>query len=172
MKIILLGYMASGKSSIGKIVAEKYTLPFIDLDDYIEKQEGKSVSAIFKDKGEIYFRRKENECLQELLQYENDFVLSLGGGTPCYANNMQLINESTTSISIYLQAKVGTIVDRLKNEKEQRPLVANLNENDLDEFVAKHLFERSFFYNQATYKINIDIKDKETICSEIYSLLT
>ncbi|MGG8494932.1 shikimate kinase [Tenacibaculum sp. TC6] len=172
MKIILLGYMASGKSSIGKIVAEKYTLPFIDLDDYIEKQEGKSVSAIFKDKGEIYFRRKENECLQELLHHENNFVLSLGGGTPCYANNMQLINESVTCLSIYLQAKVATIVNRLKNEKEQRPLVANLNENDLDEFVAKHLFERSFFYNQATYKVNIDTKDIETICSEIYSLLT
>ncbi|WP_431165388.1 shikimate kinase [Tenacibaculum halocynthiae] len=172
MRIIFLGYMASGKSTIGKIVAKKYNLPFIDLDDYIEKKEKKTVSEIFQSKGEIYFRKKENEYLKELVEAEDNFVLSLGGGTPCYGNNMDLIKESKNTISFYLRASISTIINRLKSEKEQRPLVANLKNDDLNEFVAKHLFERSYFYNQAKHSIAIDTKKIDEICNEIYSLLT
>ncbi len=172
MRIIFLGYMASGKSTIGKIVAKKYDLPFIDLDDYIEKKENKTVSEIFQNKGEIYFRKKENEYLKELVEAEDNFVLSLGGGTPCYGNNMDLIKESKKTISFYLRASISTIINRLKSEKEQRPLVANLKNDDLNEFVAKHLFERSYFYNQAKHTIAIDTKEIDEISNEIYSLLT
>ncbi|WP_435262624.1 shikimate kinase [Tenacibaculum sp. nBUS_03] len=172
MRIFFLGYMASGKSTIGKIVAKKYNLSFIDLDNYIENREQKTVSEIFQTKGEIYFRKKENEYLKELIKTEENFVLSLGGGTPCYGNNMSLIGKSKNTISFYLKASIGTITDRLKNEKEQRPLVANLKDEDFNEFVAKHLFERSYFYNQATHNISIDTKKTDEICNEIYSLLT
>ncbi|CAM1354391.1 shikimate kinase [Tenacibaculum halocynthiae] len=172
MRIFFLGYMASGKSTIGKIVAKKYNLPFIDLDDYIEKKENKTVSEIFQSKGEIYFRKKENEYLKELVEAEDNFVLSLGGGTPCYGNNMDLITKSKNTISFYLRASISTIINRLKSEKEQRPLVANLKNDDLNEFVAKHLFERSYFYNQAKHTIAIDTKEIDEICNEIYSLLT
>ncbi|SEE52240.1 shikimate kinase [Tenacibaculum sp. MAR_2010_89] len=172
MRIFFLGYMASGKSTIGKIVAKKYDLPFIDLDDYIEKKENKTVSEIFQSKGEIYFRKKENEYLKELVEAEDNFVLSLGGGTPCYGNNMDLITKSKNTISFYLRASISTIINRLKSEKEQRPLVANLKNEDLNEFVAKHLFERSYFYNQAKHTIAIDTKEIDEICNEIYSLLT
>ncbi|RBW56553.1 shikimate kinase [Tenacibaculum sp. E3R01] len=172
MRIFFLGYMASGKSTIGKIVAKKYDLPFIDLDDYIEKKENKTVSEIFQSKGEIYFRKKENEYLKELVEAEDNFVLSLGGGTPCYGNNMDLITKSKNTISFYLRASISTIINRLKSEKEQRPLVANLKNDDLNEFVAKHLFERSYFYNQAKHTIAIDTKEIDEICNEIYSLLT
>ncbi|WP_299133985.1 shikimate kinase [uncultured Tenacibaculum sp.] len=172
MRIFFLGYMASGKSTIGKIVAKKYDLPFIDLDDYIEKKENKTVSEIFQSKGEIYFRKKENEYLKELVEAEDNFVLSLGGGTPCYGNNMDLITKSKNTISFYLRASISTIINRLKSEKEQRPLVANLKNEDLNEFVAKHLFERSYFYNQAKHTIAIDTKEIDEICNDIYSLLT
>ena len=172
MKIILLGYMASGKSTIGKLIAKEYNLQFVDLDDYIEQKEQKNIPEIFKDNGEIYFRKKETEYLVELLNKKEDFVLSLGGGTPCYGNNMEHIKSVKKVCSIYLKANSTTIVERLKEEKENRPLVAELNNEDLLEFVAKHLFERNYYYNMAHFKVQIDNKSIGEICNEIYSLLT
>ena len=171
MKIILLGYMASGKSTIGRILASEKEIPFIDLDTYIEDKEAQSVSDIFKNKGEIYFRLQENKYLKELLANEDSFILSLGGGTPCYAGNMDLMTKAVGIPSFYLRANIKTIVDRLVNEKTQRPLVADLSDEKLTEFIAKHLFERSYFYEQATHKINIDNKDVNTITKEVIEIL-
>ncbi|MCL4137402.1 UNVERIFIED_CONTAM: hypothetical protein GTU68_026081 [Idotea baltica] len=112
MKIVLLGYMASGKSSIGKKLSKRLAMNFIDLDDYIIEKEKLSISEIFETKGEIYFRLIENRYLKEILQNNHNFILSLGGGTPCYANNMELINKENVT-SIYLQGSVSTMVKRL-----------------------------------------------------------
>jgi shikimate kinase len=166
MKIIVLGYMASGKSTIGKEISKKLDMNFIDLDVYISEQEKKSISEIFKIKGEIYFRKIENLYLKELLNNEGDFVLSLGGGTPCYANNMELI-QSSKAKSIYIQASIPTLVTRLIKEKSTRPLVADLENGKITEFVAKHLFERRFFYEQAAITLNIENKSIPEIVSEI-----
>ncbi|TXD49223.1 shikimate kinase [Polaribacter sp. IC073] len=166
MKIILLGYMASGKSTIGKEVSKKLYMNFIDLDDYISEQEKMSVLEIFKIKGEIYFRRIENTYLKEILNSEGNFVLSLGGGTPCYANNMELIKNSEAK-SVYIKASINTLVARLINEKSKRPLVASLDNEKITEFVAKHLFERRFFYEQADITLSIDKKTIEEIVTEI-----
>ncbi|WP_435254807.1 shikimate kinase [Tenacibaculum sp. A30] len=164
MKIVLLGYMASGKSTISKILAEKMKISFIDLDAYIEEKEKMSVSDVFKEKGEIYFRKQEHVYLKELLDKKEDFVLSLGGGTPCYAGNMNVLLSYDDVTSIYLKTSIQTIKERLVNEKSQRPLVARLNEDELAEFIAKHLFERSYYYNQATHKLVVDNKDvNETV---------
>ncbi|MDO6675694.1 AAA family ATPase [Tenacibaculum sp. 1B UA] len=171
MKIILLGYMASGKSTIGRFLAEKKHIPFIDLDEYIEKREGKTVSDIFELKGEIYFRKQEHVFLKELLEKEEGFILSLGGGTPCYAGNMDVLLNFKNVKSVYLKTSINTIVDRLRNEKSQRPLVARLNKEELAEFVAKHLFERSYYYNQATYKLVVDNKSVYEIIGELQELL-
>ncbi len=167
MKTVLLGYMASGKSTIGKILATEVGVPFIDLDHYIEAQENKTVTEIFNEKGEIYFRLQEHKYLKELLNSKDSFILSLGGGTPCYANNMDLLNSSENTISFYLKATIKTLVDRLNNQQDQRPLVANLSPNELKEFIAKHLFERSFYYEQAAHNIYIDEKEIATIVSDI-----
>lgn len=172
MKIILLGYMASGKSTIGKFLATKMYLPFIDLDAYIETKEKKTISEIFKDEGEIYFRLKEHQYLKKLLAKEDHFILSLGGGTPCYARNMEFISQDNNSKSVYLKASIKTIVNRLQRSKNKRPLIANLNNEKLYEFVAKHLFERSYFYNKATIKMNVDNKSIEEITNELLFLLT
>ena len=166
MKIIVLGYMASGKSTIGKEVSKKLDMNFIDLDVYISEQEKKSISEIFKIKGEIYFRKIENLYLKELLNNEGDFVLSLGGGTPCYANNMELI-QSSKAKSIYIQASIPTLVTRLIKEKSTRPLVADLENEKITEFVAKHLFERRFFYEQAALTMNTENKTIQEIVLEI-----
>ncbi|MGG6231377.1 shikimate kinase [Tenacibaculum sp. SDUM215027] len=171
MKIILLGYMASGKSTIGRFLAEKKHIPFIDLDEYIEKKEGKTVSEIFELKGEIYFRKQEHVFLKELLEKEEDFIISLGGGTPCYAGNMDVLLSFKDVKSVYLKTSINTIVDRLRNEKSQRPLVARLNKEELAEFVAKHLFERSYYYNQATYTLTVDNKSIDDTIEELQELL-
>ena len=171
MKIVLIGYMASGKSTIGKLLAHNMYLPFIDLDQYIEEKEGKTISEIFEDKGEIYFRYQEHFYLKELLASENKFVLSLGGGTPCYAGNMKLISDNEGSKSIYLQASIKTLTERLTNKKEKRPLVAELSNEKLTEFVAKHLFERREFYEQSNFKIKVDDKEINEIVTELRVLL-
>lgn len=170
MKIVLLGYMASGKSSVGKRLSKKLFMRFIDLDDYIIEKERLSISDIFKMKGEVYFRLIENRYLKELLSKKEDFILSLGGGTPCYANNMEEINRSD-GISIYLNGNTSTMIERLIRKKAKRPLIASLEDDKIPEFVAKHLFERRSFYEQAKMTIKIDGKKKKEVAKEIIELL-
>ncbi|MBT8395141.1 MAG: shikimate kinase [Bacteroidia bacterium] len=168
MKIILLGYMASGKSTIGRLLVKIFGYKFIDLDSFIEKKEEKSISDIFKDKGEVYFRKVENLYLKKLLANQENCIISLGGGTPCYANNMQLIKEDRNAISFFLKTSVKEIVNRLIIEKDERPLVSGIDSKDsMTEFVSKHLFERNPFYSKADYVLNTDGKAKEKIVEEI-----
>ena len=162
--------MASGKSTIGREISKKLDMKFIDLDDYISKREKRSISEIFKVKGEIYFRRIESLYLSEILNSKDSFILSLGGGTPCYSNNMDLILNSEAA-SIYIKAGIKTLVSRLTAEKNKRPLVAELEDDKLVEFVAKHLFERGFFYEQASMTVNTEDKSAEEITTEIRILL-
>jgi len=170
MKIVLLGYMASGKSTIGREISKKLDMKFIDLDDYISKREKRSISEIFKVEGEIYFRKIESSYLGEILNSKDSFILSLGGGTPCYSNNMEVILNSEAS-SIYVKVDIKTLASRLTTEKNKRPLVADLEDNKLIEFVAKHLFERRFFYEQASITVNTEDKSIEEIITEIRILL-
>ena len=170
MKIVLLGYMASGKSSIGKRLSKKLSMKFLDLDDYIIEKEGMSISKIFELKGEVYFRNIESKYLKEILDKEEDFILALGGGTPCYANNMDTINNADT-ISIYLQGSTPTMIERLIRKKAKRPLIASLGDDKIPEFVAKHLFERRPYYEKAKTIVKIDGKAKKEVAKELVSLL-
>lgn len=160
--------MASGKSTIGRILAKKLDYSFIDLDDFIEEKEKMSVADVFKTKGEIYFRKVESEYLKEIISGKSKIVLSLGGGTPCYHNNMDFIINAGNVKSIYLKASIKTLIDRLKNEKSKRPLVAHLETEDaLAEFIGKHLFERGQFYNQAQRVVSTDNKTEAVIIEEL-----
>ncbi|WP_289063082.1 shikimate kinase [uncultured Zobellia sp.] len=170
MKIVLLGYMGSGKSTIGKLLSKERGLEFIDLDNYIEEAEQMFVPDIFKTKGELYFRKKEYAYLNEVLAQKDNFVLSLGGGTPCYGNNMQAVLDATKN-AIYLKVSIAELVNRLLKEKDQRPLIMNIPEDELPEFIGKHLFERSYFYNQTDKVISSDGKNPEEIVAEMGALL-
>ena len=170
MQIVLLGYMASGKSSIGKRLAKSLNISFIDLDDYIIDKENQSIANIFSSKGEIYFRQIEHLYLKEILEKKKNVILSLGGGTPCYANNMELIKNSE-AISIYLQGNVTTLAARLIKKKANRPLVSSLSDDQIPEFVAKHLFERRAFYELAEITFKIDQKKKKEVAKEIEASL-
>ncbi len=162
--------MASGKSSIGKKLAKKLSLDFIDLDDFIVSKEKMSISDIFVKKGEIYFRKIESIYLNEVLQMNKSYILALGGGTPCYGNNMELIKDSNSN-SFYLQASVNKLSQKLISKREKRPLVASLDDEQIFEYVGKHIFERRQFYEKAKYTIKTDNKKKSEIVNEIKSIL-
>lgn len=165
-KIILVGYMGSGKTTIGKELADNLQIPFIDLDQYIEVKEQLKITDIFDKKGEVYFRKKEHMYLKELMERTENFVLSLGGGTPCYANN-HLYLQSTDVESIYLKASITTLEKRL-TISTNRPLLKHVT--NLKEYIAQHLFERNYFYNFSQHTIVIDNKDTEIIVDEILKL--
>lgn len=170
MIISLMGYMGCGKSHIANLLAQKLTYKLIDLDQKIVLDAGMDIPEIFKKQGEIGFRKRERSALNEVLATKSDIILSLGGGTPAYYDNMSAINQATHSV--YLRAKIPTLVQRLANEKDSRPMIAHLADEDLAEFVAKHLFERSNFYNQAHYIIDVDSLSAEAIVEELVNTLS
>ncbi len=170
MKIILQGYMASGKSAVAQNLARRLNLKSIDLDHLIESACGKTISEIFAENGEIYFRKAEHTALKNVLRDEDNYVLALGGGTPCYGNNLDLIKNSGAK-TIYLKASVGLLAERLASG-EGRPLITGPSREDLVEFVAKHLFERNFFYSQSDFTIAVDGKTIDETINEITRLLT
>ena len=172
MKIVLIGYMGSGKSSVAKALSKQLNFDCKDLDSEIEQDEGVTIPALFADKGEIYFRKKEAAVLQQLLDTTSSVVLALGGGTPCYGNIMQQLNQRTDVITVYLNTSLETLTQRLFKEREQRPLIAHLETEDLlNDFIRKHLFERAFYYNQASQKIDANGKSIDEICRAIVALL-
>ncbi|RZK12719.1 MAG: shikimate kinase [Flavobacterium sp.] len=169
-KIVILGYMGSGKTTIAKLLSEKIKIKVLDLDKIIEERLNLSVKTIFETKGEIYFRKIEHQIFSELMANDENMILSMGGGTPCYAGNHLLLNgEGITSI--YLKASVETLYKRLSKAKNQRPLLSEMEKEEMKEFIAKHLFDRSYYYNQATFKLAVDGKYTETIVREIEDLL-
>ena len=169
-KIILVGYMGSGKTEIGILLSKNIDLPFYDLDNLINLETSKSINEIFAEEGEIYFRKIEHQILANTIIKNESFILSLGGGTPCYANNHLLLNQENVT-SIYLKASISTLVDRLKLNRINRPLIKDLSQNELSEYIAKHLFERSFYYNQCKNTIVVNDKSMAEIVAEIEKLL-
>ena len=157
--------MGSGKTLVSKELNILNNFKIFDLDTEIPKQNNSSIAEIFKKKGEIFFRKTEKEVLEKILSSEKNIILSLGGGTPCYYNNIDSINEKT--ISVFLKTNVKTLAQRLSSEKDKRPLIQNISNEDLPEFIAKHLFERNPFYNQAKITINTDNLSAREIAEEI-----
>lgn len=168
LKIILLGYMGSGKSTVGKELAKITQVPFIDLDSEIESFEKNTISKIFQQKGAIYFRNLEKTILEGVIEREENFILSLGGGTPCYFDTMTYLNSQKEVQTIYLDVIIPTLVKRLEGEMNQRPVLNNINSQDeLAQFIGKHLFERRPFYNKAKQSFRIIDESLEEIIEKI-----
>ncbi|WP_299767629.1 shikimate kinase [uncultured Dokdonia sp.] len=172
MDIYLMGYMGSGKTTIGQQLAKHIGYDFVDYDQFITEREKMSISEIFESKGEIYFRKKEALYLKEILQETNTKkIVALGGGTPCYGSNLQEIKESGVT-SIYLNVPVSQLTDRLWEAKSERPVIAGQqSKEELEEFVRKHLFERGFYYNQASKVIKVQEQTEAAIVEEIVATL-
>lgn len=171
-KIILLGYMGSGKSTVGEYLASDLSFDFLDLDLEIEKEEKIKVSEIFQTKGVIYFRKKEKEVLEKIVSLDKNMILSLGGGTPCYFDSMNYLNNLEDVKTVYLDIPIPILSDRLMKEKDQRPLLKNVNsEEEMLEFIGKHLFERRPFYNQASLKIKVSEETAMEVAQQIAASL-
>lgn len=154
-RIFLVGFMASGKSRIGKLLANKLQYTFLDADEYIEKKAKQTIPQIFESRGEAYFRELEKECLEELTKKEKT-VVATGGGMACHFNNMQQMNENGTTV--FLSVSPPIIVSRLLQAKNTRPLVVRFEDDReaLLQFVEAKLDERLSFYQQA--HISVDCK--------------
>ncbi len=161
--------MGSGKSTHGKKLAQLLEMPFYDLDEYIEHQENKSISDLFESEGEAAFREKETKYLKQLLFDESGIVIALGGGTVCFNNMLEFANLN--GILIYISLPASALVQRLSSKKNSRPLLKNLNESQLQEFVTTLLNSREVYYKQAHLKINGINLRPEHLINEIKSLL-
>jgi len=165
--IFLVGFMGSGKSHEGMLLAKHTGLPFVDLDTWIEEKESKSIAEIFRTSGEAYFRECESKSLREMknvfsasdiaLIGSNQIsgIVSTGGGAPCFHENMEWMNAH--GITIWLNPALSVLVERLRKEQEKRPLVASFNEKELSDFVATKLEERRRFYSRAAIEIKEEI---------------
>ena len=153
-----MGFMGSGKSTIGKKLANKLNCTHIDLDTLIERNYNTSIYNIFIKSGENQFRKLESITLKSIST--SNIVISTGGGTPCFLDNIKWIKEN--GISIYLTLDEKSIYNRLKKSKKDRPLINSLNDNELKKFIKRSLTEREKFYNEAnirTKSLNLKIKD-------------
>lgn len=148
MTFFLIGFMGSGKTHWGKIWAAAHGFTFIDLDEAIEITEGKLIADIFENKGEKYFRTAEAAALRTCKGLTNTIV-ACGGGTPCFEENMQWMNEE--GITIYLSTTVPEILKRVLTEQEKRPLLKKMNPGELVFFIEQKLKERVPFYKAAKF---------------------
>jgi shikimate kinase len=165
-RVFLIGYMGSGKTTVGKLLAEKLGYSFIDMDAHIEEKYFKSVSEIFAKLGEQEFRKLEKNCLCEIAEFEN-VVISTGGGTPCFFNNMEYMNAH--GLTIYLKLSAKELANRLEHSREgKRPLLADRKGEELIQFISEGLAWREPFYIQAGLSVN---SEDENVVSQICDFL-
>jgi shikimate kinase len=150
MRYFLIGFMGSGKSYWGKQWSAHFGLPLIELDHEIEKNAGQSIADIFERGGERAFRKLEKKVLHQFLKKDN-YIMSCGGGTPCFFHNMEKMNRK--GITIYLKSSPEMLAARLKEEKANRPLIKDLTDTELISFISNKLEERNFYYSQSIYHL-------------------
>jgi shikimate kinase len=145
--IFFCGFMGSGKSTHGKKLAAIIKQPFVDLDQHIQNKEHKTVQFIFDNEGEDEFRKLETKYLNELVKLPAGHVISLGGGTVCFNNNLDLIKKN--GLLIYIEIPAAALAERLQKSKQKRPLLKNVLSENLNIFIEEKLNERNLFYRQA-----------------------
>ena len=155
-RIILIGYMGAGKTTIGRQLALALDMQFYDLDWYIETRYHKKVSEIFAEQGETHFRDLEKRMLHELAEFE-DIVISCGGGTPCFYDNMQYMNQQGETV--YLKVAPEVLCMHLKMGRTVRPLILGKSEEELLQYVKDSLKEREPFYTQARHTLDVSLMD-------------
>jgi shikimate kinase len=152
MKIFLIGFMGSGKTHWGRLLAAKLKVPFLDLDTVIVEKEGNTISEIFSGKGEEYFRFLEKQTLEEITDTADSFILSCGGGTPCFFNNIELMKKSGKVI--WLNTSIDVLKGRLVRERMSRPLIREVSDDELKRYIIRKLSERKMYYQQADVMVN------------------
>jgi len=160
MRIFIIGYMGAGKSTVGKKLANKLDVTFVDLDDAFEAKYRYSIPSFFDHFGEEKYREFENECLKEIITDHEKAVISTGGGTACFNDNISLMNDEGTTVYIKMHPK--SLAERLNRARRLRPVVRDIQNDDMQKFVEEQLLERSPYYEQAMITIkgeSIDIEE-------------
>ncbi len=152
-RIFLIGFMCSGKTTLGRLLAERAGCGFVDLDEYIVEQQGKSVNAIFDECGEAGFREIERRALHEMAESEGRAIIAAGGGTPCFFDNMEYINSRGKSV--YLYSTQEELLRRVEKYSSSRPLLKGKSRDELREYIAVTLGRREKFYNMATLRFDV-----------------
>lgn len=155
-RILIIGYMGAGKTTLGKVLAKELGLPFYDLDWYIESRMMKTVPQLFAERGEEGFRKVEHNMLHEVAEFE-DVVISCGGGTPCFYDNMEYMN--TQGDTVYLKASPEVLYAHLQMGKVERPLLKNKTREEMQAFIQEQLAEREKYYTKARHIFNVDLLD-------------
>lgn len=166
--IILLGYMCVGKTTVGKALASQLNIPFYDLDWYIEKRYRMDISELFAENGEKGFRNIERRMLHEVAEFEN-IVLSCGGGTPCFFDNMEYMNH--VGNTIFLNASTETIIAHYKLSHTVRPLLKDKQDHILKNFIEDQIKQRQRYYTRAKYTFCVDILDDSTKIKNFANLI-
>ena len=155
-RIILIGYMCAGKTTVGKALAKELRMPFYDLDWYIESRMHKTVKAIFDERGEAGFRKIEHNMLHEVAEFE-DIIISCGGGTPCFFDNIDYMNRQGETV--YLKATPEVLYGHLKMGKTIRPLLLNKTADEVQVFIREQLAQREPYYSKAKYVLDVNLLD-------------
>ena len=169
--IFLIGYMASGKTTLGRALAAATGRRFIDLDEYIESSAGKSISRIFAEEGESHFRKLESQSLSELIEAPGrvNVIIACGGGTPCFSNNMSMMNDA--GLTVWLTAPKEVIIRRLVAKRSSRPLVAKLADGgELESYVLENLERRAPHYSLAAERFDSSRLESESEIDDSVSL--
>lgn len=159
MKFFIIGYMASGKTTFGKALAQKLGTTFVDLDQYIEEKSCKSIPEIFQLHGEDEFRKIEKDMLREVVEAEPDAVIACGGGTPCFFNNMEFLNDN--GVTVFLETSTNVLISRLQEANENRPIMAGKTDEEIRQKVLTQLCDRLPHYMEAKLKWNGDELETE-----------
>ena len=160
MRIYLIGYMGSGKSTLGRKLSARMGFQFVDMDHYIEERNCKTIPQIFAEEGEVAFREKERKALEELSEF-TDIIIATGGGAPCFFDNMELMNRTGKTIFLNVDSKI--LAGRLLKSKTERPLIKGKSKEELVAFIDESLRKRYEFYSQAQFKISESDIDLEKL---------
>lgn len=165
MRVFLIGFMGSGKSHWGRILSSQTSWTYLDLDALIEKEAGKSIPDIFAENGEEHFRMLERDVLASTIEKYPNLILSCGGGTPCFYNNIELMKQKGRVL--WLNTALPVLVERLKKEKQHRPLIKDVSDEELTQFIFKKMNDRRIYYEQAHLTIREDEADLNTLMQAI-----
>lgn len=166
MKIFLIGFMGSGKTHWGRLLSEKLGIRFFDLDEQVTEHAGKTIPEIFAAEGEEQFRLLEKDVLHIITESHDNFVMACGGGSPCYFNNIEYMNTAGTTV--WINTPQDTLHKRLVVEKDKRPLIKDLTDEQLRNFIQKKFSDRRIYYEQADIAIDEEPVQLEKLIEKIF----
>lgn len=165
MRIYLIGFMGVGKTHWGRILSNRLGLPFYDLDEIVVQEAGRSINEIFETEGEEYFRTKEKDVLRQFSEENDSMLLSCGGGAPCFFNNISFMNQM--GVTVWLNTPFEILLGRLRQGKEKRPLLKDLDDEALKAYILKKNADRRIYYEQAKVIVDDRVIDIEKLIKQI-----